>query len=291
MDLGFVSLNTPRDIAPGVLGPELESRGFESMWVGEHPQIPVSAKDHFPAGLLGAQKRMWDPFLSLLAAAQATTDLRIGTAVLLPLERELFILAKEVATLDQMSNGRLLLGVGVGLRIELEHSRSVGWSDRYRVLGEMVAALDALWTEDEPEYHGEFYDFGPVWSYPKPYQRPRPPLLAAATGPKATRGCLSWADGWLPGDAAFGDVASALAEFRRSAEESGRDPTTLDLTIMAWGDPSLDGLATYRDLGFNRAVVGGGRRDGNDPSTTMSFLDRYAAMVDELCSSTSIASQ
>ncbi len=142
MDLGFVSLNTPRDIAPGVLGPELESRGFESMWVGEHPQIPVSAKDHFPAGLLGAQKRMWDPFLSLLAAAQATTDLRVGTAVVLPLERELFTLAKEVATLDQMSGGRLLLGVGVGFRAELELSRSIDWSDRYRALGDMVAALD-----------------------------------------------------------------------------------------------------------------------------------------------------
>lgn len=105
MDLGFVSLNTPRDIDPDVLGPELESRGFESMWVGEHPKIPVSGKDRFPGGLLGAQKRMWDPFLSLLAAAQATTDLRIGTAVVLPLERELFTLAKEVATLDPHLGG------------------------------------------------------------------------------------------------------------------------------------------------------------------------------------------
>jgi len=291
MDLGFVSLNTPRDIAPGVLGPELESRGFESMWVGEHAQIPVSAKDHFPAGLLGAQKRMWDPFLSLLAAAQATTDLRIGTAVVLPLERELFTLAKEVATLDQMSGGRLLLGVGVGFRAELELSRSIDWSDRYPALGDMVAALDSLWTDDESEHHGEFYDFDPVWSYPKPHQRPRPPLLAAATGPKATRDCVAWADGWLPGDAAFRDVASALADFRRTVEEAGRDPATLDLTIMAWGDPSLDVLATYRDLGFNRVVVGGGRRGGNDPSTTLPFLDRYAAMVDELRSTTSNASR
>jgi probable F420-dependent oxidoreductase len=289
MDLGFVSLNTPRDIAPGVLGSELESRGFESMWVGEHPQIPVSARNHFPAGLLGAQKRMWDPFLSLLAAAEATTDLHIGTAVVVPLERELFNLAKEVATLDQMSGGRLLMGVGVGFRAELQHSRSIEWSDRYEALGDMVAALDALWTQDEPEYHGDFYDFDPVWSYPKPHQRPHPPLLAAATGPKATRECLRWADGWLPGDAALRDVARALADFRRTAEEAGRDPTALDLTIMAWGDPSLEVLVTYRDLGFNRAVLGGGRRNGNDPSTTMSFLDRYAAMVDELRSSTSNA--
>jgi probable F420-dependent oxidoreductase len=282
MDLGFVSLNTPRDIAPGVLAAELESRGFESIWVGEHPQIPVAAKDQFPGSLLSAQKRMWDPFLSLLAAAQATTDLRIGTSVMLPLERELFTLAKEVATLDQISDGRLLLGIGVGFRTELELSRSIAWSDRYRALADMVAALGSLWTDDEPQHHGEFYDFDPVWSYPKPHQRPHPPLLAAATGPKATRDCLAWADGWLPGDAALRDVASALADFRRRAEEAGRDPTTLDLTIMAWGDPSLKALATYRDLGFNRAVVGGGRRDGKDPSTTLAFLDRYAAMVDDL---------
>jgi probable F420-dependent oxidoreductase len=282
MDLGFVSLNTPQDIAPGHLGPELELRGFESLWVGEHPQIPVSAKEHLPEGLLAAQKRMWDPFLSLLAAAQATTTLRLGTAVALPLERELFTFAKEVATLDQMSGGRLLLGVGVGLRAELETSRPIDWSARYRALGDMIAALDALWTEEEPEYHGEFYDFDPVWSYPKPHQRPRPPLLAAATGPKATRECLAWADGWLPGDAVFTDVARALADFRQNAEELGRDHATLDLTIMAWGDPKLDLLAIYRDLGFNRVVLGGGRRGGKDPSTTLPFLDRYAAMIDEL---------
>lgn len=282
MDLGFVSLNTPRDIAPGLLGPELESRRFESLWVGEHPQIPVAAADQFHPSLLTAQKQMWDPFLSLMSAAAATDDLRLGTAVVLPLERELFTLAKEVATLDQMSGGRLLLGVGVGFRAELEVSGSAPWSDRYRALGDMVCALNSLWTEDEPEHHGEFYDFGAVWSDPKPVQRPHPPLLAAATGPKATRDCLAWADGWLPGDAAFKDVASALADFRRRAEEAGRDPETLDLTIMAWGDPDLERLARYRDLGFNRVVLGGGRRGGSDGPSTLSFLDRYAEMVDEL---------
>jgi len=282
MHLGFVSLNTSRDIAPDVLGRELEARGFESIWVGEHPQIPVAAKDHLPAGLLGAQKRMRDPLLSLLAASQTTTDLRVGTAVVLPLERELFTFAKEVATLDEFSGGRLLLGVGVGMRAELEVAGSVAWRDRYRALGDMVAALRALWSEDEAEHHGQFYDFEPVWSYPKPHQRPHPPLLVAVTGPTATDGCMAWADGWLPGDAAVRDVPSALADFRRRAEGAGRDPASLDLTIMAWGDPSLRRLATYRDLGFNRVVIGGGRRDGNDPMTTLSFLDRYAVTVDEL---------
>lgn len=282
MDLGYVSLNTPRDLAPGVLGRELEARGFESMWVGEHPQTPVAAASQMTGGLISAQKRMWDPLLSLMAAAQATTRLRIGTAVALPLERELFTFAKEVATLDQLSDGRLLLGVGVGFRPEFELSQSIRWADRYRALGDMVAALHALWTEDESEHHGEFYDFEPVWSHPKPQQRPRPPLLAAATGPKATRDCLRWADGWLPGDAAFRDLPKALNEFRRAAEDAGRDPATLDLTIMVWREPTLETLGAYRDLGFNRAVVGGARRDPHDHAATLTFLDQCAELVDEL---------
>lgn len=283
MDLGYVSLNTPGDVSAAALGPQLEARGFESLWVGEHPQIPVSAAGGFHPALLQAQKCIWDPFLSLAAAAAATTTLRLGTAVALPLERELFTFAKEVATLDRLSRGRLMLGVGVGFRGELEVARpTMAWSDRYRVLGETIGALRALWSAEEAEYHGDFVDFGPVWSNPKPLQRPHPPLLAAATGGKAIRSCLPWADGWLPGDAAFRDLPTALAEFRRTARELDRDPGSLDLTIMAWGDPSLRRLASYRELGFTRVVVGGGRRDALDPSTTSAFLDRYAEMAGEL---------
>lgn len=283
MDLGYVSLNTPGDVSLDVLGPELESRGFESLWVGEHPQIPVSAAAGFPPALLQAQKCIWDPFLSLATAAATTTKLRLGTAVALPLERELFTFAKEVATLDQLSSGRLILGVGVGFRAELKVARPhMAWPDRYRVLAEMIGALRALWSDDEVEYHGDFIDFEPVWSNPKPRQRPHPPLLAAATGVKAIRSCLPWADGWLPGDAAFRDLPAALAEFRRAAQDIDRDADDLDLTIMAWGDPSLKRLARYRDLGFARVVLGGGRRGALDPSTTPAFLDRYTEMVAEL---------
>lgn len=283
MDLGYVSLNTPGDIAAAQLGAELEARGFESLWVGEHPQIPVSAAGSFHPALLPAQKCIWDPFLSLTTVAATTTTLRLGTAVALPLERELFTFAKEVATLDQISGGRLLLGVGVGFRGELELARpGVAWPDRYRLLADTVGALQALWTQDEAEYHGDLVDFDPVWSNPKPAQRPHPPLLAAATGAKAIRSCLPWANGWLPGDAAYRDLATALSAFRHTAQELDRDPAGLDQTIMAWGDPSLRRLAGYRDLGFNRVVIGGGRRDALEPSTTMAFLDRYADMAGEL---------
>lgn len=282
MHIGFVSLNTLDDLAPDVLASELEQRGFESLWVGEHPQIPVAAAGSLPASLLHAQQRMWDPLMSLLLAARSTTMLRLGTAVALPLEHELFTFAKQVATLDQISAGRLLLGVGVGVRTELEVASTIPWPQRYQALTEFVGALRALWTADEAEYHGDHYDFAPVWSFPKPHQQPGPPILAAATGPKAIGACLPWADGWLPGDAAFRDLPAAVEDFRRRAEEAGRDPATLDLTVMAWGDPSPNRLARYRDLGFTRVVIGGGRRDSQDPSTTLSFLDRYAEMVADL---------
>ncbi|WNG87242.1 TIGR03619 family F420-dependent LLM class oxidoreductase [Mycobacterium sp. ITM-2016-00317] len=282
MHIGFVSMNTPDDLDPGTLAHELEERGFESLWVGEHPQIPVAAAGTMPTPLLHAQQRIWDPLLSLLIAAQATSTLRLGTAVALPLEHELFTFAKQVATLDRFSNGRVALGVGVGVRAELAVSNRIAWADRYRALADMVAALRVLWTRDEACHHGEFYDFDPVWCHPKPQQQPGPPLLAAATGPRAIGECLSWADGWLPGDAAYRDLPSAVQDFRRRAEEAGRDPAELDLTVMAWGDPSANRLARYRDLGFTRVVIGGGRRDSGDPTTTLPFLDRYAAMATEL---------
>lgn len=282
MDIGFVSLNTPHDLPTALLATELEQRGFESLWVGEHPQIPVSAGGAMPAALLHAQQRMWDPLLSLLAAAQTTNTLRLGTAVALPLEHELFTFAKQVATLDRFSSGRVVLGIGVGVRTELAVSNPVAWQHRYRALADMVTALRVLWTDDEAEHHGEFYDFDPVWCHPKPLQQGGPRLLAAATGPTAIGECLPWADGWLPGDAAFQDLPAAVADFRRRAEDAGHGPSKLDLTVMAWGDPSPGRLARYRDLGFDRVVVGGGRRDSDDPSTTLSFLDRYAAVVSEL---------
>ena len=206
MDLGFVSLNTPRDLAPGVLGPELESRGFESMWVGEHPQIPVAGQEsdaRWPAqraeahvgslpvvdGGDSGDHRSAHRHRRCPAAGARVVHVRKGSRDSRPAEQRATV-------------------AGRRRRIP-SRARTVSidrWSDRYRALGDMVAALDTLWTDDEAEYHGEFYDFDRVWSYPKPHQRPRPPLLAATTGPKATRDCLAWADGWLPGDAAYRDV-------------------------------------------------------------------------------------
>ena len=285
MRLGFSSMNNPADLAPDVLARELDARGYDSLWIGEHSHIPVSRRTPYPTGgeMPDQYKTMMDPFLSLLLAATASPHLLVGTGVALPLEHDVFDLAKTVATLDHLSGGRLLLGVGVGWNEEeLANHRAVPWSRRYRALGECIAALRALWCDEESEFHGEFYDFDPVWSFPKPVQRPHPPVLCGTGGRIGTREAVAWADGWMPMDIALGNVAKKVGRFREAAADAGRDPAAIAITMVTFGDPDIATLAGYRDLGMERVVVGGARTGWDDPATTLPCLDTYAAMIPEL---------
>jgi probable F420-dependent oxidoreductase len=285
MHLGYSSMNNPDDVSPDVLGRELEARSFESLWMGEHSHIPVSRKTPYPAGgeMPDQYRFMMDPFLSLLMASIAAPTLVIGTGVTLPLEHDLLQLAKAVSTLDRLSGGRLLLGVGVGWNVEeLANHRPVKWSHRYRALGECVQALRALWCSEESEFQGDFYAFEPVWSLPKPLQKPHPPILCGTGGKLGTREAVAWADGWMPMDVALGDVAKKIGLFRRAAEGAGRDPDAIPITLVTFGDPDLPTLAHYRELGVARAVIGGARSGSDDPATTLPWLDRYAEMIPEL---------
>ncbi len=285
MQLGFSAMNNPADVAPAVLARELEDRGYESLWFGEHSHIPVSRRTPYPAGgeMPEPYKQMMDPFLSLLLAATAAPRLRIGTGVALPLEHDLLDLAKTVSTLDRLTGGRVLFGVGVGWNEEeLANHRPIKWQQRYRALGEAVGALRALWCEEESEFHGEFYDFDPVWSFPKPLQQPHPPVLCGTGGRIGTREAVAWADGWMPMDIALGNVARKVIRFREITADTGRDPASIEITMVTFGDPDLATLAGYRDLGIERVVVGGARTGWDDPSTTLSCLDTYAAMLPEL---------
>jgi len=285
VQLGFSSMNTPTDIAPDVLARELEARGYESLWMGEHSHIPASRRTPYPAGgeMPAPYKSMMDPYLSLLLAARASEHLLVGTGVALPLEHDLFALAKSVSTLDHLSGGRLLFGVGVGWNEEeLADHRPLKWNQRYRALGECIGALRALWCEEEAAFHGEFFDFEPVWSFPKPLQQPHPPVLCGTGGRVGTREAVAWADGWMPMDIALGDVGRKVARFREIASDAGRDPGAIPITMVTFGDPDLATLARYRELGVDRVVLGSARTGWDDPATTLPCLDTYAAMMPEL---------
>jgi probable F420-dependent oxidoreductase len=282
--LGFTTMNTPDDVPAAELARTLEARGFDSLWIGEHSHIPVSRRTPYPAGgeMPDAYKRMMDPFISLTVAAAATSELRVGTGVALPLEHDVFALAKTVASVDQASRGRLLFGVGVGWNEEelADHRPDLKWSQRYRALEECVGALRALWCDDESEFHGQFFDFDRVWCAPKPVQRPHPPVVCGMAGRLGTEHAVRWADVWMPMDVALGDVAKKVAMFRAACAAAGRGD--LPITLCAWGDPVLDTLLEYRDLGIERVIVGAGRVGWYDPASSVPFIDRYAELVPRL---------
>jgi probable F420-dependent oxidoreductase len=278
-------MNNLADLAPDVVGRELEARGFDSLWIGEHTHIPVARTTPYPAGgdLPVQYREMMDPFLALLLAATATEHLLVGTGVALPLQHDLLDLAKTVATLDQFSRGRFRFGVGAGWNEEeLANHRSIGWGQRYRALAESIDALRTLWRDDEPEFHGEFYDFDPVWMLPKPYQQPHPQVLCGMAGRLGTREAIRWADAWMPMDVGLGNVPKKVGLFRDAAEKAGRDPATIPITFVAFGDPDLTTLAGYRDLGVERVILGANRTGWADPATTLPCMDHYATMIPEL---------
>lgn len=280
MELGFTSMNTAADVRPDVLARALEDRGYSSLFIGEHSHIPTSRRTPYPAGgpMPDQYRQMMDPFVSLALAAAATTRLQIGLGVCLVLEHDLLALAKAVATLDVLSHGRLLFGVGVGWNVEelANHRPDIAWSQRYRATEESVSALRACWTEDESQFHGEYFNFDALWAYPKPTQQPHPPVIFGTSGPLGTQHTVRWADGWMPMDVALGNVAKRVARFREIASAAGRD---IPITMVTFGDPTAETLQQYRDLGIVRAVLGAGRCGWEDPSSTMPFIDRYAPLV------------
>ncbi len=287
MKLGFSSMNTPEELRPDVLARALEDRGYDSLWIGEHTHIPTSRQTSYPAGgeLPGPYIRMMDPYVALMLAASATESLLIGTGVSLPLEHDVIALAKTAATLDRLSGGRLLFGVGVGWnREELANHTDVPWAQRYHALEECVEALRCLWTAEESEYHGRYFDFDPVWSLPKPVGQPLP-VYCGMGGKLGTQHAVRWADGWMPMDVALGTVANGRIErkiglFRAAAAQAGRG--RVPISMLAFGDPTAEALRYYAELGVERTIIGVSRQGWDDPTQTMRFVDRYAGLLPEL---------
>jgi probable F420-dependent oxidoreductase len=224
MDIGIAMFPTDYAIGPAELARLVEERGFDSLWFPEHTHIPASRRTPYPAGgeLPPEYFHTHDPFVALSFAASATTRLRIGTGICLVIERDPIVTAKEVASLDFLSGGRFLFGVGAGWNEEEMENHGTNPRTRFSLMRERVEAMKAIWTEDEAEYHGRHVSFDPIWSWPKPEQKPHPPVLIGGSGEKVLDRVLAFGDGWLPQPPAEKDMTGRMAELRRRAEEEGR---------------------------------------------------------------------
>jgi probable F420-dependent oxidoreductase len=285
MHLGFSSMNTADDPAPHLLAKTLEEAGFESLWYGEHSHIPVALTTPYPPGgdLPEPYKKMMDPYVSLMAAAGATTDLKLGTGIALLMERELFSQAKTIATLDRLSNGRVIIGCGVGWnQEEFENATSLPFKRRYLGLKETVLAQRALLTDPEPEFHGELIDFDPVWFEPKAMRPGGPPVTFGAMGPLGIKHAAQWADGWMPVDVAMPNMQQDIADFKQLVRDCGRDPDAVEITLVVMAPVTADLLKSYRDMGIDRCNIGVGMENWDKPEIVMPMIEEFAKIIPEL---------
>lgn len=257
-----------------------EARGFESLFLPEHTHIPVERKSPWPGGdeLPRWYYRTQDPFVALGAAAAVTSTIRLGTGIALVTERDPILMAKQVATLDRISDGRLLLGVGAGWNAEEMANHGVAFSQRWAVLRERILAMRTIWTEDEAAFHGEHVDFDPIHAWPKPVQPGGPPILLGAGSRYAFARIAEYADGWMPIDRGGLDLAEGLEQLRAAATAAGRDFEQFDLTLFG-ASPDPARLRRYLDLGFKRIVFG---LPAAPADKVLPALDRYAELAASL---------
>lgn len=280
MKIGLASPNSAYGVPTAEVAADLEQRGYDSLWVGEHSHIPASRETPHPAGieLPRLYWNMRDPFVSLAAAAQATSTLKIVTGVCLVLEHEILDLAKSVATLDDISNGRFELGIGVGWnREELANVSDVPWAQRYNAMRETMTALRQLWSTEEVGFSGEFVNFEPSWSSPKPTRPEGPPVLMGCQGRVGLRHVVEYADEWCPLDVGFRDVAQGVGWFRDAAAKADRDPDTIPISMYCFGAPDEETIASYRDMGVERVVLSA----PDEVDAHHRFLERHQGLVDQ----------
>ena len=276
MHLGIFSYNVAYGARPDDLARAAKERGFESFWVGEHTHIPAARQTPYPGGepLPKPYYHMADPFVSLMAAASATRTIKLGTGICLVVEHDPIVLAKSVATLDWLSGGRVLFGIGGGWnREEMEH-HGTPFGKRWRVLRERVLAMKALWTQEEASFHGEFVNFDRAISFPKPVQRPHPPILFGGATDQGRARVVDYCDGWIPIDVLLDDLPAAIADLRRKAEAAGRRPDDLSVSVFAFKPPTPDAVKRMEDMGVGRVTLVAPRRLDD----ALPFLDRMATL-------------
>jgi probable F420-dependent oxidoreductase len=277
MLVGAYHFPTDYGIAIDELARELEARGFESLFVCEHTHIPVSRRTPFPGGgeLPKRYKHTHDPFVALSFAAAATRTLKLGTGICLIPQRDPIVTAKSVASLDQLSNGRFIFAMGGGWNVDEMENHGAKYETRFKLLRERVLAMKALWTQEEAQFHGEFVDFDPVWMYPKPKQRPHPPLFLGGESDHTLQRVVEFCDGWFPRPRGGFEPKAAVERLKKAAGTAGRDPKTLSITVFA-APADAAKLAPYREAGIQRVLL---EVPDLGRDEVLRVLDKNAALV------------
>jgi len=268
---GVAIFPTDYAISMAELAPAAEELGFESLWVAEHSHIPASRKSPWPAGG-ELPKQYWhtmDPFVALTVAAAASKRIRVATGICLLIQRDPIHTAKSVASVDLVSNGRFIFGVGAGWNREEMADHGTDFSTRWTLLREKVEACKAIWTQEESEYHGEMVNFGPMWCWPKPVQKPHPPVILGGSGPKILERVVRYADGWMPNR---GDVIERIPELQEMARAAGRS----HIPVSYYPKPVASEIERLAEAGVERCIYYV-PADGRDQALTK--LEELAKMI------------
>ena len=283
MEIGASIFFTEYSISPAALGPALEERGFDSLWVAEHSHMPVKRRFTHPLGEAALTREYFDvmdPFVTLSVAAAVTRRLKLATAICLVIQRDTIQTAKSVASLDQVSQGRFIFGIGCGWNAEEMEDHGTVYDTRTLKMREQIEAMKEIWTRDVAEYHGKIVDFPAMNAWPKPVQKPHPPVIVGGAFRLAARRALRYGDGILPAapSAGSGGPEEFMPRWRRMAEDAGRDPKTL--SVYLGGAPEdVDAVRRYRDLGVTGVNV---RLPPAGTDQILPILDRWAGLIPQL---------
>jgi probable F420-dependent oxidoreductase len=279
MHIGVNTRVSSQSLDVAVVAQKAESLGFESLWLPEHSIMPVHVTTRYqgsPDGVIPpSMSDVGDPFVGLARASAVTKTIKLGTGICLVPERHPLLLAKEIATLDYFSKGRFLFGIGAGWLREETEIMGGNFEHRWGQTREAILAMKGLWTKEEAEFHGKFVDFPPVRSFPKPFQKPHPPILLGGNASNVFKRVVAWGDGWMPTRATPEDVKAGRATLDELAAAAGRAPSSID--IIVYGEASdPDMLKRFEEAGASRVIV---RLETTVGDAALAALERMAEQL------------
>jgi probable F420-dependent oxidoreductase len=277
MHIGVTMFCTDYSMRIDDLARETEARNFESLFVPEHTHIPTSRRSPFGGGG-ELPKEYWhtlDPFVGLMAAAAVTKKLKIGTGICLIIERDTIVTAKAAATLDFLSGGRFLFGIGAGWNAEEMENHGTEFKTRFRKMREQVLAMKEIWTKDEPKFHGDYVNFDPIWSWPKPVQKPGPPVLLGGESGHTLQRVVDYCEGWFPRGRAADKILPGMKDLEARAQKAGRDMKTISVNVFG-AAPDEAVLDSYRKAGVTRVML---RLPSEPREAILPLLDKHAKLI------------